>query len=67
MRTPTQQEVTQALNVIEHADADDAMVLMVWACAAAAKHGKAKEAADNLQVDWEDQFDDVVAAFDQYQ
>jgi len=59
---PTAEQVTQALNVIEHADADDAMTLMVWACAAAAKHGRAKEAADNLEVDWEEQFEDLQAA-----
>lgn len=63
---PTPQQVSQALNVIEHADAEDAMTLMVWACAAAAKQGKAKEAADNLEVDWEDQFEAVQAAFDPF-
>ncbi len=63
---PTPEQVTQALNVIEHAKSDDAMVLMVWACAAAVKHGVAKEAADNLEVDWEDEFETVQNAFNPF-
>lgn len=63
---PTSEQVKQALNVIERADADDAMTLMVCACVAAAKHGKAKEAAVNLEVEHENQIENLRSAFNPF-